>query len=44
MTKMVTVITKAGYTMSQYGEFVAKQVAAGEYKIKDYYYIIDDEF
>ena len=47
MIKMVTVITKSGYTLNfdvdKYGEFIAKQVAAGEYEIKDYYYIVDDE-
>jgi hypothetical protein len=46
--KMVIITTKNGYTLNfeldKYGEFVAKQVAAGEYKIKDYYYIIDNEF
>lgn len=47
MKKMVTVIAKSGYTLNfdvdKYGEFVAKQVATGEYEIKDYYYIVDDE-
>ncbi len=47
MTKMVTVITKGGYTLNfevdKYGEFIAKQVATGKYEIKGYYYIVDGE-
>jgi hypothetical protein len=43
--KMVTVITKGGFILNfevdKYGDFVAKQVAAGKYEIKDYYYIVD---
>jgi hypothetical protein len=31
------------FEVDKYGEFVANQVAAGEYEIKDYYYIVDYE-